>query len=146
MNWNYRMVRLTKNNHDKYLELCEVYYDENGKPYGFIDKKNPYVEANQVELLAVHMRISEALRKPILEVVNGQFVEHISEEQKQIERIKENLLFLKYSMDDPANGFTRQNVKGIEIAIRKILHKTGWTPESIYDELENQFYDKKEPE
>lgn len=37
MHWNYRVVEVDNGNDEKYYEICEVHYDENGKPTGFCE-------------------------------------------------------------------------------------------------------------
>lgn len=68
--WNYRVIRkiqTSPTDRIEYLEINEVYYDENGKPTSVtMDAIAPYGE--NIEKLASELKhMSEALTKPILD-------------------------------------------------------------------------------
>lgn len=55
--------------------------------------------------------------------------------QTEIENIKKNILSLSWSMDDaPYFEFNKENIKGVNFAIDKILKDTGITIESLLEE------------
>jgi hypothetical protein len=69
--WNYRFVKI-KNMQpfsvdDEYIyQLCEVYYDDDGKPYGFCDAGPVFVE-NPEERFEIACWISRAAIDDVLD-------------------------------------------------------------------------------
>lgn len=68
MNWNYRMVEFRDPTDADNLitEICEVYYDDNGKPTGYA-KASIMAEGGAAELAAEMARISLALHRPVID-------------------------------------------------------------------------------
>jgi hypothetical protein len=80
MYWNYRVVNVEENpDEEPFLEVCEVFYDENDDPSGWC-KSNACGE--DVTVLAECMRkMAEALTQPTLEQTDfiGKFYDHEGE-------------------------------------------------------------------
>ena len=69
MTWNLRLVRMFDEfEQEKYIEIREVYYDEEGEPYGHCEAA---MCGENVEDLKTYVEWSlEAFKKPILEFKN----------------------------------------------------------------------------
>jgi len=67
MNWNYRMVEFRDSTDpaNTIVEICEVFYDETGKPTGYTPA-SIMAEGGATEMRDEIARISLALDKPIL--------------------------------------------------------------------------------
>ena len=61
--WNYRQIYLGKEFDEPIYGICEVYYDENGKPNGRTEPVTVIGEHPGVVL----MMMKQALKKPILD-------------------------------------------------------------------------------
>lgn len=68
MKWNYRMVEFRDPTDPDNLitEICEVYYDDNGKPTGYA-KASIMAEGSTVELKREVERITQAFKRPIID-------------------------------------------------------------------------------
>lgn len=65
MTWNHRIVKF-KSEHGEYLGICEVYYDEDDKP--FAHDKEPSVQGETVEEIKQQLEwMLESVKKPILD-------------------------------------------------------------------------------
>ncbi len=66
MSWNYRILAHKSNNDDMYLQIHEVYYNENNIPIAYT--KNPIsIGGTDIdEILWVIDKIRDAVNKPIL--------------------------------------------------------------------------------
>jgi len=66
MSWNYRIVRHL----DGHLELHEVHYDKDGKPWGMTEVPAKFVsdkdENPAAIIMALRMAIRDVMRHPIL--------------------------------------------------------------------------------
>lgn len=57
-------------------------------------------------------------------------------EQEQLEKLKQNILELSRSMSDaPFHGVSRENINGVNFAIKKILKGTDITIASLLEEV-----------
>ena len=76
--WNHRVVRTKDLPNEGYYysyDIYEVYYDEDGSVSGLtMNATTPYGESLK-ELTTELGRFSGALEKPILELVDGKYVE-----------------------------------------------------------------------
>ena len=65
--WNFRVIDLTKDNDwgEKWLEICEVYYEDSGSLLGYC--KATVGEESVEELKETLQRMLECLNKPILQ-------------------------------------------------------------------------------
>ena len=64
MYWNNRIVEFDDGQDDKYYEICEVYYDDNDKPFTYSDA--PISSDTQDGLKQVYERMREALDLPVI--------------------------------------------------------------------------------
>ena len=76
MSWNHRVVRTKDLPNEGYsYGIHEVYYDEGGSVAGLtMNATTPYGETLQ-EMATELERFSKALEKPVLELVDGRYVE-----------------------------------------------------------------------
>lgn len=64
MSWNYRVIAF-KSNDEIFMRICEVYYDENKKPNGYIAEK-VFIGDSVKGLNWTLNKMKLALKKPIL--------------------------------------------------------------------------------
>jgi len=64
MTWNLRLVDLTDEEQYPYVEICEVYYDQLGKPLGY--STATMGGENRYEIKEYLLWAMEALDKPVL--------------------------------------------------------------------------------
>jgi hypothetical protein len=63
MTWNLRLVDVSEDE-EKYIELCEVFYDTMGKPLGYTPAS---ISGENVEEIRTYIKWAlEALDKPVL--------------------------------------------------------------------------------
>lgn len=65
MSWNYRVLAFVHKD-EVALQICEVYYDTDGKPNGYADGKTVISTEGIKGLKWVLSRHKEAISKPIL--------------------------------------------------------------------------------
>lgn len=73
MAWNYRVIKNILSNEELSFEVCEVYYNEEGLPISWSSEKNVLSQDSFEDLEDALIRINEAMKKPMLEIVkNGE--------------------------------------------------------------------------
>lgn len=68
MAWNYRIVKKQLKD-EIYFEVCEVYYDEKGKPGSWSWGHNVLGGESMEDLKDTMNKIQEAMKRPVLEIV-----------------------------------------------------------------------------
>lgn len=80
--WNYRVIKRQFEDDEVSFDVCEVYYNAEGKPTSWISDKNVLSQDSMEDLQETMKRVEEAMRKPILEMV----VCDQTQEQKLVEQ------------------------------------------------------------
>ncbi|WP_336769626.1 hypothetical protein [Bacillus bombysepticus] len=75
MAWNYRIVKKKLTEDEDTFDVCEVYYDNNGKPISYALNKNVLSQDSFDDLLWAYKEIGKAYNAPVLEEIEGQLVE-----------------------------------------------------------------------
>jgi hypothetical protein len=66
MSWNYRVLVFGETGYESIYRICEVYYDKNNNPTGYIEEKLPQSTEGISGLKWYLEKQLEALEKPIL--------------------------------------------------------------------------------
>lgn len=69
MAWNYRVLKKKLSEDEDTFDVCEVYYDEDNKATSWAWGKNVLSGESLEELQDTLVRIQEAIKKPVLEIV-----------------------------------------------------------------------------
>ena len=69
MAWNYRVLKKKLSDDEDTFDVCEVYYDENNKATSWAWGKNVLSGDSLEDLQDTLVRIQEAIKKPILEII-----------------------------------------------------------------------------
>lgn len=72
--WNYRVVEFTSKQNTTYFKICEVHYDENGKPYTWGDVM-PAESLEELKDDYEYMR--KAFESPVLKVIDDKLIQDI---------------------------------------------------------------------
>lgn len=88
MAWNYRVVKKKLSEEEDTFDVCEVYYDEDGKPTSWAWGKNILSADSFEELQDILVRVQEAIKKPVLEIVG---------DEEGLVEIQEHVSILPYS-------------------------------------------------
>ncbi|GAB6422700.1 hypothetical protein bcgnr5372_26180 [Bacillus luti] len=75
MAWNYRVVKKKLTEDEDTFDVCEVYYDDKGKPTSYALNKNVLSQDSFDDLLWAYKEIEKAYNAPILEDIAGQLIE-----------------------------------------------------------------------
>jgi hypothetical protein len=69
VSWNYRIVRhKTEPSGDEFFEVCEVYYDDAGKPFGYVDAN---ICGETLDILRADLaRIAKDIEAPVLDAAD----------------------------------------------------------------------------
>ncbi|MED4883162.1 hypothetical protein [Bacillus smithii] len=72
MFWNYRVIKKKNEYDDPYYEVCEVYYNEENKPYMWTNDKHLLCCEELNDLKTVFQEIQKAFEKPVLEFIDDE--------------------------------------------------------------------------
>lgn len=72
--WNFRVMR-NDIDEENYYSIHEVYYNENNKPIAHSPVETPLYGESKKDLLKVFNMMQKALKKPVLEYINGVYHE-----------------------------------------------------------------------
>lgn len=86
MSWNYRLVVTAEDETDRDITVCEVYYNDAGKPNGYVDTAPP-AGSDIHEARMAYEAMGSAFRKPVLRPdEDGKLVEvDVSTERTQLD-------------------------------------------------------------
>ena len=70
--WNYRIVKLED---EEFYILTEVYYDDNGNPFAWIEEEVGIRGEELSELMPQLEHMKDAFTKPILHIVKNKLIE-----------------------------------------------------------------------
>ena len=70
--WNYRIVKLED---EEFYILTQVYYDDNGNPFAWIEEEIGIRSEELCELMPQLEQMKEAFIKPVLHIVDNKLIE-----------------------------------------------------------------------